>query len=82
MMDQGSDTGFFSNVTYGELLNETKTSYSQGFAILAAINDESRFKEGEGTGKVPFKTSGDYYAGELVRKGGSKVEFLGTALFD
>ncbi|MCX7920545.1 MAG: Ger(x)C family spore germination protein [Clostridia bacterium] len=82
MVEQGGNTGFFSEVTYGELLNEAKSYYSQPIAILAAVNDESKFKEGEGTGKAPFKTSGDYYAGDLVRKGGSKVELLGTAVFD
>ena len=82
MIDQGGNTGFFSETTYGDMINVSKASYSQAIAILAAVNDDSRFKDGEGKGDTPFKTSGDYYAGELVRKGGSKVEFLGTAVFD
>lgn len=82
MLDQANTTGFFSDSTYGEMLNESKTPYGQAIAILAAVNDESKFKEGEGTGKSPFKTSGDYYAGDLIRSGGSRVEFLGTAVFD
>ncbi|MCX7711450.1 MAG: Ger(x)C family spore germination protein [Clostridia bacterium] len=82
LMDQGSNTGFFSDVTYGDMLDEAKAPYGQPIAILAAINDEGKFKPGEGTGQLPFKTSGDYYAGDLARRGGSKAEFLGTAIFD
>lgn len=82
MIDQGGNTGFFSDTTYGDMINASKAPYSQAIAILAAVNDDSRFKDGEGKGDTPFKSSGDYYAGELVRKGGSKVEFLGAAVFD
>lgn len=82
IIDQGNNTGLFSEATYGEMLNDTKASYSQAIAILGAVNDESKYSEGEGTGKAPFKSGGDYYAGDLARKGGSKIEFMGTAVFD
>ncbi|MCX8130282.1 MAG: Ger(x)C family spore germination protein [Clostridia bacterium] len=82
LMDQSRNTGFFSNVVYGNVLNDAKTPYSQAIAILAAVNKGGKFKEGEGTGGVPVRTGGDYYAGELVRSGGAKVEFMGTAVFD
>lgn len=82
IMGQSKNTGFFSDVVYGNMLNDSKTPYSQPIAILAAVNDMSKFVEGEGDGDHMFKTSGDYYAGELNRNGGSKVEFLGTAVFD
>lgn len=82
MMAQEKNTGFFDSVRYGHVLNRMKTTYSQPIAILAAVNDFNKFKEGEGDGGGEFKTSGDYYAGELVRKGGTKVEFFGTALFN
>jgi spore germination protein KC len=82
LLSRQKDTGFFGDVTYGDMLNDIKSYYGQPIAILASINDESKFKEGEGTGEAPFKTSGDYYAGELPRKGASGVEFFGTAVFD
>lgn len=82
LIQQSKNTGFFIDATYGDFISALKTQYNQPVAILAAVNESSTFREGEGTGEVPFKTSGDYYAGGLVRKGGSNVELLGTALFD
>ncbi|KNY26081.1 Ger(x)C family spore germination protein [Pseudobacteroides cellulosolvens] len=82
LLTRQEDTGFFSGATYGDMLNDVKTYYGQPIAILAAVNDDNRFKEGEGKGQTTFKSSGDYYAGELMRKGASNVEFFGTAVFD
>ncbi|HEX9063186.1 MAG TPA: Ger(x)C family spore germination protein, partial [Clostridia bacterium] len=82
MIVEGSRTGFYSHSTYGDIINDMKNYYGQGTALLAAVNDESKFIEGEGTGETPFKSLGDYNAGEVARKGGSKAEILGTAVFD
>jgi spore germination protein KC len=82
IMNQSQRTGLFEDITYGEMLNELKTPYGQPIAVLAAINYGNNLKDSDGASELPFKTSGDYYAGELARTGGSKVEFLGTAVFD
>lgn len=82
LLSNGTETGFFSDRTYGDMLNDLKASYGQPIAILASVNDEKDFVEGEGTGNAPFKTSGDYYAGQLMRKGASNVEFFGVAVFN
>lgn len=82
LLSLGDQTGFFAKSKYGNIINDIKTPYTQPIAILAAVNDFGRFTEGEGKGDAPFKTSGDYYAGDLVRKGGSKAEFFGTAVFN
>lgn len=82
LLSRWEDTGFFCDATYGDMINDAKSLYGQPIAILASVNDESKYKEGEGTGEVQFKSSGDHYAGELVRKGASNVELFGTAVFN
>lgn len=76
------DTGYFPNATYGEMLGDFKNYSSSAIAILACINDEKNIVKNGTTKEMPFKTSGDYFAGELVRKGASGVELLGTAIFN
>ena len=82
MMELSRKTGLFESTEYGMFSNKIKTTYSSPIAILAAVNDFSKFQEGSGSGEASYRTSWGYYAGELVRRGGSKVEFLGTAVFD
>lgn len=79
---QSKNTGYFPHVSYGDVTNSLKTSYGQIIIPLAAVNNFSEFWDSEETGSELSKTSGEYYAGELPRIGGSKVEFLGTAIFD
>jgi len=82
LMEQSKITGLFSDVKYGEFIDSMKTPYGQSIASLAAVNKFQEFWDGEATGKTPAKTGVPYYAGQLPRKGGSKVEFLGTAVFN
>lgn len=82
MMRQSLETGLFYNVTYGEMFSESKSSYGQPIAILAAVNNFDKFKDTNSAESKQFKTSGDYYAGDLARIGGGKPEFLGSAVFN
>lgn len=82
LMDESSETGLYSEVIYGDALDDVKTTYGQSIAILAAVNNQNNTFDREGEGNTPYKSTGDYYAGELVRRGGSKDELLGTAVFD
>jgi spore germination protein KC len=82
LMDQSYENGLFSNVLYGDMINEVKTTYGQSIATLAAVNKLKDMNGIDGSGDVPYKSTGDYYAGELTRSGGSKDELLGTAVFD
>lgn len=82
MMRQSQETGLFFSVTYGEMFSESKSTYGQPTAILAAVNHFDRYRQTGSTERKGFRTSGDYYAGELVRIGGGKLEFMGTAVFN
>lgn len=81
MMGMEKDTGFFDDTSFGEFIDDLKSSKHQATGCLAALNDFSHFIE-DGSGKETFKSSGDYYAGELPRKEGNKTEYFGTALFN
>jgi len=82
IMNQSDTTGFYENTTYGDMLNDLKSPYSQPIAVLGSVNYGNNLLPPDGNSEIPFKTVGDYYAGELARSGGSKVEFLGTAVFN
>lgn len=81
LMADGKESGIFDSVSYREFYSDMKSTYNQPHATLGAVNDFSSFKE-QGPGTKVLKPIGDYNAGQVPRKGGSKIEFLGTALFD
>ncbi|QSQ08121.1 Spore germination protein B3 [Koleobacter methoxysyntrophicus] len=82
MMEGPYDTGFFPHVTLYDIYNNMKSTYRQPVAILGTVNDFKSFKEEGPPWGSGFKTGGDYYAGELPRKGGNKLELFGCAVFN
>ena len=80
-MDTSEDNGLFLDTNYHNFMKDMKTTYRMPVAPLSALNDFSNYRE-SGSPPEDFKSEGDYYAGELPRKGGNKIEFVGTALFD
>jgi spore germination protein KC len=81
LMDMSQEIGLFDDESLGSFMNDMKSSKAQPVGVLAAVNNFSSFQE-EGPQPENFKTPGAYYAGELPRKGGNKIECLGTALFN
>jgi spore germination protein KC len=81
IMNQKENTGFIDNISIGDFMAQTKLLTMQASAPLAMINSFSNQKD-KGQRPSGFKSSGDYYAGELPRTGGDKVEYIGTAVFD
>lgn len=81
IMDTYSDSGLFFKTSYFTFMKDLKSTYGMPVAPVSAMNDFSRFRE-SGAPPENFKSEGDYYAGELPRKGGNNYDFLGTALFD
>lgn len=81
MMLHQYESGLFDEVTYHQFSIGIKNTYTQPTATLAGLNDFSNFKAG-GEPPKEFKSSGDYYAGDIPRSGGNKYEFFGTAIFD
>ncbi|HOJ10034.1 MAG TPA: Ger(x)C family spore germination protein [Clostridiales bacterium] len=78
-----ANIGFFAHITLNDFYNGLKSTYRQPTAILGGINKFENFREDgptvPDTGNMKKK---EYYAGEIPRKGGSKIEFYGTAVFN
>lgn len=81
LMEHQYEIGFFDEAMYNEFAGGIKGTYEQTTVALAAINEFTNFKSNGSTPNT-FKSSGDYYAGELPRSGGNKYEIFGTAIFD
>ncbi|EGD49582.1 LOW QUALITY PROTEIN: germination protein, Ger(x)C family [Ruminiclostridium papyrosolvens DSM 2782] len=85
MSQEANEISLFPHVTLNNLYDGMKSTYRQPIAILAAINDFNNYKEKSSEFQDNSQNSQgrvDYYAGELPRRGGSKIEFLGSALFN
>jgi spore germination protein KC len=81
LMQHQHETGFFDEAIYNQFAIGIRSTYTQPVAALAAVKDFSDFMAG-GAPPENFKSTGDYYAGELPRSGGNKTEILGAAIFD
>lgn len=80
-LDTSRESGLNLDATYHQFFTDMKTTYRMPVAPVVAINDGSNYLS-SGTPSENFKSEGDYYAGELPRKGMNSFEFFGTALFD
>jgi len=77
-----TDTGYFPHTTLNTFYDGIKSTYRQPIAILGGLNDSNSYQE-DGEKASAFQSpEGQYYAGEIPRKGGSKAELYGTAVFD
>jgi len=79
---ESANTGYFPYVTLNDFYDGIKSTYRQPIAILGGINNSNSYQE-DGEKASAFQSpEGQYYAGEMPRKGGGKVELYGTAVFD
>lgn len=79
---ESANTGYFPYVTLEDFYDGIKSTYRQPIAILGGVNSSNNYQE-DGEKASAFQSpEGQYYAGEMPRKGGSKVELYGTAVFD
>lgn len=82
LLYESVNTGFFPHITLNEFYNALKSTYYQPIITLGAINNSDAFKqEGQKWGEE-FNLPGKLYAGQVPRKGGNKVEFFGSAVFN
>jgi spore germination protein KC len=83
IINQTYNTGLFIKSTYNDVLNSVKSSCSQSAITFTAINNYKNFDQANKRKRTSkFKTIGAYKAGELVRTGGNKVEYMGAAVLD
>lgn len=82
MLIEPDNTGLFTHVTLNDLYDGIKSTYRQSVAILGAVNKFENLKQDGSKSDGKFKNGGEYYAGQLPRRGGSEIELLGSAVFD
>lgn len=82
MMAQSRKTGFFPPQNYHYFYRDILSTYGNGYAIYAGINDLQELKIDAGNKKAPLITEGNLKPGEMPRLGPAKREFVGTAVFN
>ena len=79
---ESANTGYFPHITLKDFDDGIKSTYRQPIAALGGLNNFNNYQE-DGEKASAFQSpEGQYYAGEMPRKGGGKVELFGTAVFD
>jgi len=74
-------TGYFPHTRLFDFHRAVKSTAEQPITMLIAVNSLKNLKEpGQGE-KQELVSGGEYLAGELPRKGGSKRELFGAAVF-
>lgn len=82
MMLEPDNTGLFPHATLNDLYDGIKSTYRQSVAILGAVNNFKNLRQEGSKDDSGFKNGGEYYAGQLPRRGGNDMELLGCAVFD
>lgn len=81
MSVQADNTSFFPRVTFYDFYRGLTSPFEQGYMAYAGINDFEKLSD-KPSGTPPLETDKGYEPGELPRKGVTKREFVGTAVFD
>jgi len=80
---QSQNTGYFPDVFFANFYSNMLTPYGQPYAIYAGVNDFQHLPENtQQDNQSPAPIEKDIQPGETPRKGGSKEELFGTAIFD
>lgn len=81
LMANSLNTGFFPKTTLNELNNGLKSTYRQVMATYGAINSGLNKNTKGSYDKDPKKIT-SYYAGDIPREDGSKIDLAGSAIID
>jgi len=81
--EQSQNTGYFPDVLFTEFYRNLLSPYGQPVAIYAGVNDFQKLKDPtEEEKRITAPSQTDIQPGGIPRKGGSKEELLGTAVFE
>lgn len=82
LFEKSNTIGYFPRTTINDLYDGIKAPYHALIVTYGSVNNEEKFEsEGdsfEGESDVP----GDFYAGDIPRKGGPEIELFGSTIFD
>lgn len=82
MQTQSKTTGFFPDVRFHEFYQKIITSYGQGIATYAGVNNFNKLLLNGDNPKSITILNPNYSPGSLPRIGATKGEFVGTAVFN
>lgn len=81
MTVQSENTSFFPRVTFYEFYKSLLSTYEQGYAAYAGLNELKNLPEKKYIGKAPLMVDNAFKPGEIPRSGAAKREYAGTAVF-
>ncbi len=82
MFTQARNTSFFPKIVFHDFYRNIFSTYEQGYAAYAGLNDFSKFAEEANKGKSKVRVGQGYLPGEIPRSGEGKDEYTGTAVFN
>ncbi len=82
LVGESDDTGLFPKTSLGDLYDGLKSLYKQPIAIYGAVNPGGKLAKSGERYQGGFTKTGDYYAGDVPRNGGNKIEFVGCIIAD
>lgn len=82
LFEKSNTIGYFPHTTLNDLYDGIKSSYNALILTYGAVNKEEKFESDGEFFKGESDVPGNFNAGDIPRKGGSKVELFGSAVFD
>lgn len=82
MFEQSKNTGYFPDVFFTDFYASLLSPYGQPTAVYAGVNDFKRLSDTAGETPTEIIAQTPYVPGAIPRKGGTKKELFGTAVFD
>jgi spore germination protein KC len=83
MSAESDNTGYFPRVSFQKFYMDALSPYCQAYSVYVGLNDYKHLKPLEvGDAASPLKTQYELLPGEIPRKGNTKREIIGTAVFN
>ena len=82
MFEEAKYSNYFPPVQFKDFYKALLSTYRQPYTIYGAINNFKSFSPEESVEKPPLLASKGLLAGDTPRKGLSKIEYAGMAVFD
>ncbi|TYQ16362.1 UNVERIFIED_CONTAM: spore germination protein KC [Acetivibrio alkalicellulosi] len=82
IIKKDTNIGYYLTSTLHDFYDCLKSTYHQPILLYTAINKGENFIESSENENNGFSISGNFYAGDIPKKGGSNLEFLGLAVFE
>ncbi|MDQ2087280.1 Ger(x)C family spore germination protein [Herbivorax sp. ANBcel31] len=76
------NVGYYISTTLHDFYDCMKSTYHQPILLYTAVNKGKNLKKNKENLDTSHSIAGNYIAGDIPREGGSKLEFMGLAVFE